>query len=198
MTMSRSPMMSAAAGSAAIAQSSGATRAKGPLVWLDMDQQALDDAYDQEVYAPNRDQVGKRRIANSEQGARRHRRAAARRVRPDRDRESSTSTGPARPNAPINIFIHGGAWRANRGRRLRVPGGAVRQCRRALRHPRLHQCRRRGRQPVPDGRAGAARGRLGLQQRRSRSAAIPTALSVVAFVRLASVRLRADHRLAQG
>ena len=42
------------------------SRAKGPLVWLDMDQQALDDAYDQLVYAPNRDQVGKRRIVNSE------------------------------------------------------------------------------------------------------------------------------------
>jgi arylformamidase len=40
-------------------------RAKGPLVWLDMDQQALDDAYDQLVYAPNRDQVTRRRIANS-------------------------------------------------------------------------------------------------------------------------------------
>src|SRR5262249_3794205 len=41
-------------------------RLKGPLVWLDMDQQELDDAYDQVVYAPNRDQVGKRRAANSE------------------------------------------------------------------------------------------------------------------------------------
>ena len=39
---------------------------KGPLVWLDMDQQELDDAYDQIVYAPNRDQVGKRRVFNSE------------------------------------------------------------------------------------------------------------------------------------
>src|SRR6516225_837848 len=26
------------------------SRAKGPIVWLDMDQQALDDAYDQLVY----------------------------------------------------------------------------------------------------------------------------------------------------
>ena len=42
------------------------TNTKGPLVWLDLDQQALDDAYDQQVYAPNRDQVGKRRIANSD------------------------------------------------------------------------------------------------------------------------------------
>src|ERR1700681_2757241 len=42
-----------------------ATKVKGPIVWLDMDQQELDDAYDQIVYAPNRDQVGKRRLANS-------------------------------------------------------------------------------------------------------------------------------------
>ena len=42
-----------------------AAREKGPIVWLDMDQQELDDAYDQIVYAPNRDQLGKRRLANS-------------------------------------------------------------------------------------------------------------------------------------
>src|SRR5882724_7129679 len=53
----------AAASGAALAQQ---TRAKGPRVWLDMDQQELDDAYDQVVYAPNRDQVGKRRVANSD------------------------------------------------------------------------------------------------------------------------------------
>src|SRR5262249_32888808 len=51
----------AATGGVALAQQQ---RAKGPRVWLDMDQQELDDAYDQAVYAPNRDQVGKRRIAN--------------------------------------------------------------------------------------------------------------------------------------
>src|SRR5947209_10286257 len=48
---------------------SGPARApgvKGAPVWLDMDQQELDDAYDQIVYAPNRDQIGKRRVANSE------------------------------------------------------------------------------------------------------------------------------------
>ena len=42
-----------------------APRTKGPLVWLDLDQQALDDAYDQAVYAPNREQVHARRAANS-------------------------------------------------------------------------------------------------------------------------------------
>ena len=40
-------------------------RPKGPIVWLDTDQQQLDDAYDQLVYAPNRDQLAKRRVANS-------------------------------------------------------------------------------------------------------------------------------------
>ena len=42
------------AGDAALAQSAPPPRAKGPLVWLDMDQKELDDAYDQSVYAPNR------------------------------------------------------------------------------------------------------------------------------------------------
>lgn len=41
-------------------------QAKGRAVWLDMDQEALDDAYDQEKYAPNRAQIVERRIANSE------------------------------------------------------------------------------------------------------------------------------------
>jgi hypothetical protein len=65
----RRPVLAAAGGAAVAA--SGAARAqqpgaKGPLVWLDMDQQALDDAYDQMVYAPNREQVAKRRVANSD------------------------------------------------------------------------------------------------------------------------------------
>src|SRR5258708_19482805 len=41
-------------------------RVKGPLVWLDMDQPDLDDAYDQLVYAPNRDYILKRCPRNSE------------------------------------------------------------------------------------------------------------------------------------
>ena len=41
-------------------------RVKGPLVWMNMDQKELDDAYDQAVYAPNRDIVLKRCVRNSE------------------------------------------------------------------------------------------------------------------------------------
>src|SRR5213594_4048948 len=99
----------AAAGGAAVAASAAARaqqpRAKGPLVWLDMDQQALDDAYDQIVYAPNREQVAKRRIANSEQA-----RAAI--GAPEIEKLDIYRT--SRANAPVNIFVHGGAWRANR------------------------------------------------------------------------------------
>ena len=88
-------------------------RVKGPIVWLDMDQQELDDAYDQEIYAPNRDQVVARRLANSA------------RVRAIIGAPQRAAYGPTeietldiycadRPNAPINIFIHGGAWRRNK------------------------------------------------------------------------------------
>jgi arylformamidase len=84
--------------------------AKGPLVWLDMDQKALDDAYDQLVYAPNRDQVHKRNMFNSD-------RVRARLGAPKRLAYGPTAMeqldlfATTKPNAPINVFIHGGAWR---------------------------------------------------------------------------------------
>jgi arylformamidase len=92
---------------------SPAPRVKGPIVWLDMDQKELDDAYDQEIYAPNRDQVVARRHANSE-------RTRAIIGAPQRIAYGSTKIEKLdifrtdRPNAPVNIFIHGGAWRRNK------------------------------------------------------------------------------------
>ena len=61
-----------AVGAALAQQPAPAPRAKGPLVWLDMDQKELDDAYDQAVYAPNAAQLHKRREANSEGVRTRH------------------------------------------------------------------------------------------------------------------------------
>jgi arylformamidase len=79
-------------------------------VWLDMDQAELDDAYDQSKYAPNLSQVVKRWATNSEDA--RARLGAPRRYAygptPIETLDVYTTT---RPNAPINIFIHGGAWR---------------------------------------------------------------------------------------
>jgi arylformamidase len=88
-------------------------RVKGPLVWLDMDQQDIDDAYDQSVYAFNQPNIAERNRANSEL-------AQAIIGKPQR-----VAYGPSefekldiyrsnRANAPVNIFIHGGAWRAGR------------------------------------------------------------------------------------
>jgi arylformamidase len=88
-------------------------RAKGPLVWMDMDQQALDDAYDQEKYAPNRAQIVERRLANSAR-ARAILGAPQRVAYGQSDIEKLDIFRTARPNAPVNIFVHGGAWRRNR------------------------------------------------------------------------------------
>src|SRR5437667_5127804 len=41
-------------------------RSKGPSVWLDLDQQDLDDAYDQSVYAFNAKTIDERRVYNNE------------------------------------------------------------------------------------------------------------------------------------
>lgn len=86
------------------------TRVKGPLVWLDMDQKELDDAYDQRVYAPNQPLIALRRRLASE--------ATLKRLGPPErvsygatDIEKLDIYKTNRSNAPINIFVHGGAWR---------------------------------------------------------------------------------------
>jgi len=113
----RGVVLAAAAGSAAVAASAPARaqqpRAKGPLVWLDMDQQALDDAYDQIVYAPNREQVTQRRIANSVR-ARTAIGTPERVAYGESEIEKLDIYRTNKANAPVNIFVHGGAWRANR------------------------------------------------------------------------------------
>jgi arylformamidase len=80
-------------------------------VWLDMDQKALDDAYDQLVYAPNREQVNQRNRFNSDR-ARKRLGVPKRMSYGSQPVEQLDLFATARPNAPIHIFIHGGAWRA--------------------------------------------------------------------------------------
>ena len=94
-------------------------KVKGPLIWLDMDQKELDDAYDQSVYAPNQQLVAARRRLASE--------ALLKRITPER-----AAYGPSedeqldiyrthRPNAPINIYVHGGAWRHGQAKEFAFP-----------------------------------------------------------------------------
>jgi arylformamidase len=95
-------------------------REKGPPVFLDYDQAALDAAYDQAAYASNREQLIKRRINDS---------AIARRRIGEPER---VAYGPAeiewldiyrsgRGTAPVFIFIHGGAWRSGRSKEFASP-----------------------------------------------------------------------------
>jgi arylformamidase len=94
----------------ALAQPAPAARVKGPPVWLDMDQKELDDAYDQSVYAPNMQQVLKRCARNSELV--RERLGAPKRLSYGPTPIEALDLYPAKAaNAPINVFVHGGAWR---------------------------------------------------------------------------------------
>jgi arylformamidase len=118
----RTLVAGAAAGTLALASDPAAAqrcpavppeRAKGPPVWLDLDQQDLDDAYEQDVYAFNARNISERRAANNAT-------ALARIGQPER-----FAYGPAeiekvdvyrtrRANAPTMVFIHGGSWRSGR------------------------------------------------------------------------------------
>jgi arylformamidase len=103
---------------------------KGPRVWLDFDQQELDDAYDQSKYAPNRDQMNRRRASLSAEV--RGRLGAPRRIaygptpvegvdvyvaaKSDPQKSDAQKSDPPKSDAqtsgaPIAIFVHGGAWR---------------------------------------------------------------------------------------
>ena len=87
-------------------------KAKGPLVFLDYDQEELDDAYTQPLWAPNQGDLDKRNAQKSAQ-------AVARLGTPRRLAYGPTAAeqldlyATKKPNAPINIYIHGGAWRTS-------------------------------------------------------------------------------------
>jgi arylformamidase len=102
----------AVAAEAAETAAPSAKHVKGPPVWLDLDQQELDDAYNQAKYAPNRDQMNRRRVSGS--AAVRERFGAPRRIAYGSAPIDGVdvylahkSDGPA----PIAVFVHGGAWR---------------------------------------------------------------------------------------
>jgi arylformamidase len=82
---------------------------KGPRVFMEKDQQELDASYDQLAYEPLLSQVTKRLASNSEA-------MRARIGAPERESYGpSTAEGldiyrTKRENAPIFVFVHGGAW----------------------------------------------------------------------------------------
>ena len=108
------------AGKAALAQPPAPPRAKGPLVWLDMDQKELDNAYDQSVYAPNIQTVLKRCARNSELV--RGRLGAPKRFAygPTEIEKLDVFTTKT-PNAPVHVHVHGGAWRTGLATNFHYP-----------------------------------------------------------------------------
>jgi arylformamidase len=80
-----------------------------------MDQAALDDAYDQAKYAPNQEQLGRRRAWLSDLA--RQRLGAPKRFAYGEKPIEGLDLYPARaPNAPIVVYTHGGAWRVGTAR----------------------------------------------------------------------------------
>jgi arylformamidase len=83
---------------------------KGPRVWMDLDQVELDAAYDQSVYAPTLGQILKRYASSSDET--RARLGAPRRFAYGPTPVEALDLYPAKKlNAPIFVFVHGGAWR---------------------------------------------------------------------------------------
>jgi arylformamidase len=93
---------------------------KGPPVFLDYDQAALDAAYDQAAYASNREQLIERRIRDS---------ALTRRRLGEPERVAYGPTEleqldiyrTGHTAAPVFVFIHGGAWRSGRSKDFASP-----------------------------------------------------------------------------
>ena len=88
-----------------------ASRAKGPLVFLDYDQD--------EIELPTLNPLGTKSGRSRERNAQMSAAAIARLERHDglpmvRQRSRGDVYATKRRNAPMNVFFHGGAWRRNR------------------------------------------------------------------------------------
>jgi arylformamidase len=88
----------------------------GPRVFLDYDQAQLDACYDQSVWAPNMNQIHRRQAGLAV--------AARKRLAPPRRfaygsgaMEHLDVFRTVRDNAPVFVFVHGGAWKAGSSER---------------------------------------------------------------------------------
>jgi len=102
------------------AQQTAPAKVKGPRVFMDYDQAELDAAYDQAAYAPNLTQLTGRYATNSEI-------TRAKLGMPKRIAYGPTPVEgldifqTKQPNAPIHLFIHGGAWRGGLAKNYAFP-----------------------------------------------------------------------------
>jgi len=89
-------------------------------VFLEYDQKALDDAYDQSVYAANREQL-LARFASASEIARRRLGAPQRLAYGTGKNEKLDFFHCKKQNAPVNVFVHGGAWRGGEAKNYAWP-----------------------------------------------------------------------------
>jgi len=93
---------------------------KGPLVFMDYDQVELDAAYDQSFYAPLAGQAWQRLTSVSEAVRTRLGQPLRRSYGPTADEQLDIYRAK-RPNAPIFVFVHGGAWLAGEAKNFGFP-----------------------------------------------------------------------------
>ncbi len=89
-----------------------APHVKGPLVFMNYDQAELDAAYDQRAYAPLGDQITARFISDSAETRHRLGNPERHSYGPSDIEKLDIFRTPA-ANAPIMVFVHGGAWLRN-------------------------------------------------------------------------------------
>jgi arylformamidase len=89
-----------------------APHARGPLVFMNYDQVELDAAYEQRAYAPLGDQISARFVTDSAEVRRRLGNPQRMSYGPT-DIEKLDIFRTAQANAPIMVFVHGGAWLRN-------------------------------------------------------------------------------------
>src|SRR3954468_25092431 len=87
-----------------------AAKPKGPRVFLDYDKEEINLAYDQAPWAPNADEIAKRNAQKT--AATVARLGAPRRLAyGPTEIEKLDLYAAKQSGAPINVFVHGGAWR---------------------------------------------------------------------------------------
>jgi arylformamidase len=117
-------LKAAAAGGALVLTPSSARpapppAARGPAVWLDLDQKEIDDAYDQSVWATNGKQLLDRYAVLSDDM--RTRLGAPQRFSYGPTPIEALDVYRAGKGAAIQIFIHGGAWRSGTAKEWAFP-----------------------------------------------------------------------------
>ncbi|MBV9151360.1 MAG: alpha/beta hydrolase [Alphaproteobacteria bacterium] len=96
------------------------TPVREPLVFLNYTQAELDAAYNQAAYQPNIQQLRDRWISNSER-TRQRIGAPLRRSYGPTEIEQLDIFRTDRPDAPVFVFVHGGAWRAGLAKNYAAP-----------------------------------------------------------------------------